>query len=576
MNRSCLDTHSVIVRSDTMQIPVSLEQYAPDFAPHNWSERDLHFLDPFATNAGGLVSVLRNLPPEIVGALCSRASRAQGSLLEVLLKEYIYPIVDGEDPSLAEELETTVQFFKEHGFRNILNNHRAQKFYAKWLSQYGDDSIAQMTGTHVVLWGISQVAMKFAEDQRIGLEPIEKSTRYVSFGNKVGGRYLYYVPKPDLERLGCLNEYVSTLDRLFDTYVELLPPLQKWLKANFDQTDSILEKKAFDTLRGLLPMATLGQVALRGNAQAFEYLLNRTAQHPLGELRWLSTALKQELDQEIPSLLLRLQDEKSRDYQEYLIRKHDRVREFVADRPPRAIGADSPAGVKLVEWDSAAENKVLAGILFSHAHLSWDEALQTVCELSDQEKRNLLERYLAERPARWYKVGRSLENSYLRFEILVDIGSYRDLHRHRMMTQERQMFSTHHGYDVPTEITEAGLEEPYRNALDRTRGLFDTLEVRDVDLAQYVVPLAYRVRFYQWQNFRQLFWETELRTISQGHPTYRTIEQEKYRQVARTFPLLSEYMLVDMNDYSIARRGTEENMELKEERILSKLRKPSG
>jgi thymidylate synthase ThyX len=548
------------------------EQYAPDFAPHGWSERDLRFLGPFATNAGGLVSVLRNLPPEIVGALCSRASRAQGSLLEVLLKEYIYPIVDGEDQALAEELETTVRFFREHGFRNILNNHRAQKFYAKWLSQYGDDSIAQMTGTHVILWGISQVAMKFVEDQRIGLEPIEKSTRYVNFGTKISGRYLYYVPKPDLERLGCLDDYVSTMDFLFDIYVELLGPLQKWLKANFDESDSILEKKAFDTLRGLLPMATVGQVALRGNAQAFEYLLNRTAQHPLGELRWLSTALKRELDQEIPSLLLRLQDEKSKDYQEYLTRKHERVREFAAEHPPRSAPEDSPAGVKLVEWDSEAENKVLAAVLFAQTHVGWDEAFQTVCGLPDQEKRDLLKRYLADRPARWYKVGRSLENSYLRFEIMVDIGSYRDLHRHRMMTQERQMYSTHHGYDVPTEITEAGFEDRYRKALDRADGLFHTLEARDPELAQYVVPLAYRLRFYQWQNFRQLFWETELRTISQGHPTYRTIEQEKYKLVRSKFPLLAEYMLVDLNDYSIARRGTEENIERKEERILSKLK----
>ncbi len=549
------------------------EQYAPDFAPHGWSARDLRYLEPFATNAGGLVSVLRNLPPEIVGALCSRASRARGSLLEVLLKEYIYPIVDGEDRTLANELETTVAFFREHGFRNILNNHRAQKFYAKWLSQYGDDSIAQMTGTHVVGWGISQVAMKFVEDQRIGLEPIEKSTRYVNFGNKVGGRYLYYVPTPDLDRLGYLDAYVSTMDCLFDTYVELLGPLQEWLKANFDESDSILEKKAFDTLRGLLPMATLGQVALRGNAQSFEYLLNRTAQHPLGELRWFSTALKRELDQEIPSLLLRLADDKSRDYQSYLMRKPARVREFAAGHPSRPTPLDSSARVRLVEWDSDAENKILAGILFAHTHVAWDDALQTVSTLPEHDRADLLERYMAGRPARWYKVGRALENSYLRFEILVDIGSYRDLHRHRMMTQERQLFSTHHGYDVPTEITEAGFEDRYRTALDRAGVLFQALESKDAELAQYVVPLACRVRFYQWQNFRQLFWETELRTISQGHPTYRTIEQEKYKLVRSKFPLLSKYMLVDMNDYSIARRGTEENMERKEERIISKLKK---
>ena len=80
--------------------------------------------------------------------------------------------------------------------------------------------------------------------------------------------------------------------------------------------------------------------------------------------------------------------------------------------------------------------------------------------------------------------------------------------------------------------------------------LFRKLEPIDRDLAQYVVPLAYRMRFYQWQNFRQLFWETELRTVSQGHPDYRFIEQEKYRLVKEKFPLIASFMLVDMNDYA--------------------------
>src|SRR5690242_21370440 len=98
-----------------------LDEYRPDFSPGAWSSRDRHFLEAFATNPDGIVSVLRNLPPEITGALCSRASRASGSLFEVLLKEYIYPIVDGADRELARELEDTVQFLKEHGFKNILN-----------------------------------------------------------------------------------------------------------------------------------------------------------------------------------------------------------------------------------------------------------------------------------------------------------------------------------------------------------------------------------------------------------------------------------------------------------------------
>src|SRR2546426_3581187 len=310
-----------------------LNEYRPDFMPGDWSERDRHFLEAFASNPDGNVSVLRNLPPEITGALCSRASRASASLFEVLLKEYIYPIVNGDDPRLATELEDTVRFLKDHGFKHILNNQRAQAFYSKWLSQYGDDSIAQVTGTHVIVWGISQVAMKFIEDQRVGLEPIEKSTRYVHFGSKAGGRYLYYTPKPDLERHGFTAEFTATMDHLFDTYVALLPLLQDWLRKNFEEKDSILEKKAFDTLRGLLPIATLGQVAFRGNAQAFEYLINRTARHPLGELRWFAQEMKRELDKEIPSLLLRVAEEKSGDYQTYLNQRYRAVLDFVGETP---------------------------------------------------------------------------------------------------------------------------------------------------------------------------------------------------------------------------------------------------
>jgi len=546
-----------------------VNEYRPDFSPGQWSERDRHFLEAFASNPDGMVSVLRNLPPEITGALCSRASRASGSLFEVLLREYIYPIIEGDDPQLAAELEDTVRFMKDHGFKHILNNQRAQAFYSKWLSQYGDDSIAQVTGTHVIVWGISQVAMKFIEDQRVGLEPIEKSTRYVNFGSKVGGRYLYYIPKPDLERHGLLGEYVAVMDQLFDTYVALLGPLQDWLRKTFDEKDSILEKKAFDTLRGLLPMATLGQVAFRGNAQSFEYLINRTARHPVGELRWFAREIKQELDKEIPSLLLRVTDQKSGDYQDYLNKRYAAVRDFLGDVP---FESGSKAAVRLVEFDPESENRILAGIIFQQSHASWEDALNRAENLNDEERCELLQRYLQKRSARWQKVGRAFENAYVRFEIVMDIGSYRDLHRHRMMTQERQTFSTLHDYSTPFELQQAGLSSRFEQALDQADHLFRKIEPIDRDLAQYVVPLAYRMRFYQWQNFRQLFWEAELRTASQGHPDYRFIEQEKYRLVKEKFPRLASFMLVDMNEYVIARRGTEEQILAKEKKLIERLK----
>ena len=553
--------------------------YQPDFPAETWTDAERALLAPFVMNPDGFVTVIHNLPAEIVGALCSRASRASGSLIRILLDEYLRPIMDG-DPALADELRLVVQFLTEHGFKNILNNQRAQSFYARWLSQFGDDSIAQMTGAHVVFRGISQVAMKHAEDQRIALEPIEKSTRFVNYGEKVGGKYLYYVPEPVLRELGLVEEYCRVMDGLFDAYVALVPQFLAWLKQNYAEKESVLEKKAFDTLRGLLPMATVSQVAFRGNAQAFEYLINRTAAHPLGEFRWMAQALKEELDCEIPSLLLRLQEEKSERYQEYLGNRKSRTREFLESfglnrdimdvfRTEHYEGAE----VTLIDCDPDGEDCVVAAILFESGHRSWYDCLAEVALMSDIGKRAVLGKYLEGRTARWQKVGRAFENAQLRYEILMDIGAYRDLHRHRMLTQERQLFTVRHGYQIPRDVTGAGLELPYRAALDAVVPFFDRLEPYSPELAQYVVPLANRVRFYQLTNLRECFWEMELRTGSQGHPNYRFVEQEKFRQLKAVYPLIAEFMLVDLDDYPFARRGTDEAIAAREEKVRRGLHK---
>lgn len=553
--------------------------YKLDFPSEKWTKEDRYYLEPFATNIDGFISVLRNLPPEIVGALCSRASRAQGSLLKIFLNEYIYPILNGEDKELSGELKKTVEFLKSHGFKNILNNQRAQAFYAKWLSQFGDDSIAQLTGTHVVFWGISQVAIKFIEDQRIGLEPLEKSTRYVNYSEKINGRYLYYIPYPDLERIKLLNQYKETLDYLFDSYKDLIPILVEYLKNYYEEKELVLEKKAFDSLRGLLPMATLSQLAIRGNAQSFEYLINRTAKYPLGEMQLISKNLHKELKEEIPSLLLRLDDEPSKEYQRYLGERREnmkrKINSFYKKNALDFLTAETQAKVKLVEYDSFAEDKIITALLFSapECHLTWDKILKFVKKMNTKEKLEILNQHFKGRTKRFEKVGRELENSYVRFEILMDIGAYRDLHRHRMLTQERQLFSCYHGYDIPDLIKEAGIVHRYTEALDKARILFLAISRKDPFLAQYVVPMAYRMRFYQYTNLRQLFWEIELRTISQGHPNYRKIEQEKFNLLKQKFSLISRFIKVDMNDYPLPRRGTEEEIIKKENQILERLSK---
>lgn len=547
--------------------------YKPKFKPEKWNKKDYFYLKPFFTNPDGLVCAVNNLPPELIGALSSRASRAQNSLLKIFISEYVYPILSGSDKKLAKKLHSVIKSFNRDNFRNVLNNARAQKFFARWLSQFGDDSIAQMTGLHLFFWGISQVAMKHIEEQRLGLEPLEKSTRYVNFSKKVNGKYLYYTPEPDLKRFGLLADYRAVLDNLFKTYTKLLSSLILWFKKNYSEKDSVIEKKAFDTLRGLLPCATLGQLALRGNAQAFEYLINRSAKHPLGEMRYLAHEIKQELSKEIPSLLLRVDDEKSQRYQEYLIKKRENVYSIIKNDKIFFEARNEKPGVKLCEFDNDGENKIIASMLFSESKISVGKILSEVKKMKKEEKEKIVKAYLGGRGARWQKVGRALENSYLKFEVICNIGAFRDIQRHRTLTIDRQFFTTDLGYEMPKEIIAAGLNRGYALACQKTEKLFKKIEKKDRYLAQYAVPMIYNLRFYQLENLREFFWEVELRTGPQGHPDYRFIEQEKYKLIKNKFPILSKYILVDLKNYEFARRESEEKIVKKEKYILEKLKK---
>ncbi len=577
-----------------MKIDISLDEYAPLFMADHYSAYEQRLLAPFFTNLDKSVYAFLISAPELAGALCSRASRAAGDLRAIHVREFIYPFVNpartekdsdeswDEKVRYGKELRGFIDFLNEHSSFGILGNPRARSFYYTWLAQYGDDSIAQMAGTHLVYSGLSQIAIKHLEDQRIGLAPIEKSTRYVNYSQKIDGRYLYYTD-PTLERIGIADDYGKAMDGLFETYMRLIPKLMAWLTARFpEEKKSVIEKKAFDTLRGLLPMATLSQVAFFGNGQAFEYMVNRCAGHPLGEIRWAGERAYEELFQVVPSFLRRIKEEDKREliekYQRYLAEKGKRVapyaEKFFQDDGEKEIETLSGAAVprvRLVEYDPAGEDKIITGMLYSapNNHRTWNEILELVKRLGDDEKRGIIGAYLAGRDQRWQKVGRAFENAYVRFEIEMNNGAWRDLHRHRMLTQQRQLFSCYHGYDVPQEVEEAGLGAEFEEPIKRSEEVFRKIHALDPELAQYAVTLAHRVRFMQWENLRQSFWQIELRTIPEGHPDYRHVEQQKFKELEKIYPLVAVHIRANMGEYDFARRGQDELIQKKTEQLLS-------
>src|SRR5205823_722412 len=127
-------------------------------------------------------------------------------------------------------------------------------------------------------------------------------------------------------------------------------------------------------------------------------------------------------------------------------------------------------------------------------------------------------------------------------------AAYRDLHRHRMLTQDRQLLGTLLGYDAPPYLAELGMQDAFRKAVEEAAEAHRHLEGRlGSALAQYVVPLAFRIRWYLRANLREIYHLCELRTTPQGHPDYRWVAQEMFRRVSEVHPLLAGYAsFVDM------------------------------
>ena len=504
----------------------------------------------YFTNLDRPVFALRNLPEVVKGALFSRYSRTEKSLRRVLLEEFINEPDSGFEalagnPSSSDDMVAV---------------RRAEEFYERVLVGYGDDSVAELAGAHVAVERTSTLAAKALEDSRIGISPLEKSTRYVRFDRPgPDGRYLFY-RGPELAH----PEYEPAADALFAAYSSMVEPVTEAIRARYPielgETErawkSATRAKALDLLRGLLPAGALTNLGLFGNGRAFEYLITKMAAHELPECRRLAADLHRELALVIPAFVKRALDDR---YGRPAAERMARVRSAIASLAPH--GSPAPAAgpsVRLLEFDPDAERKVVAAALFPYSDLSLEEQAADPAQV--------LEALLGDRANRRQRTPRALEHAEYTFEIVANFGAYRDLHRHRMLTQDRQLLGTSLGYDLPPGLAELGMADRFQAAVDGAAAAYRSLE-REAGpaLAQYIVPLAFRVRWFFRANLREVYHLCELRTTPQGHPDYRWVAQEMFRRVEEVHPRLARYArFVDLGaGDELERRKSEQRLDEK-------------
>src|SRR5262245_23327269 len=536
-------------------------------------------LAPFFTNLDRSVFGLK-LPQEVAGALFSRYSRSTKSLRRTFFDEFL------GDPELGLKDLLGAQTSASADSAAL---KKARAFYDRVLVGYGDDSVAQLGGAHIACENISNVAAKILEDARIGIAPLEKSTRYVRFDQKnTAGDYLFY-REPKLMASRHRDSYVEVMNLLFDTYSRQMEPmlesvarslpieqlevrdpttgktlsyeeakrdekLSRWAETAYRAT---VRAQACDVLRSYLPAATLTNVGMFGVGQAFEYLLSKLFSLKLGEATDVATAMQTELNQLIPSFVKRAH------VNEYLIETARGARSLAA-RTAQADKVSQSEPVTLIDYDAHAEDKVLAAILYPHARYPLHELRGIVAQIKEDNRRKIFEEHFGKRRHRRDKPGRAFENVYYTFDIIGNLGAYRDIHRHRILTQERQDFTTVQGCVTTEASTEAGFRHDFDPCMAQRADLYDKIYQDFPEEAQYVVPFAYRTRWSMKMNLREAVHLCELRTMPQGHPDYRFIAQEMWRKIQEVHPTLADVgRFIDWKSYRLGRLQAEMRTEFK-------------
>ena len=502
------------------------------------------------------------------GALMSRYSRTDKSMRRIFLDEFLQ------------------------------NKNRGEEFYNRVLLEYGDDSVAELGEAQIAIEGLSNIAVKKIEDRRIGLSYLEKSSRYVAWNKKIDGQYRFY-REPVLMRSRFGDLYLDACNFSFDVYSKNIDPMIKYVREKYqiekytfkdskDGKEKLFSKlkeendiksanmiyngstkaKALDILRGLLPASTLTNVGITGNGRAFEYLLTVLASSELEEERDLASKIKKEIDSTIKAFVRRADDKYGKAFQNYLQQLKKTSKLVTKEIKPKIT---SGIRTQLVDHESekTAMDKIITSIIYEQSpSTSYNMIMQQVKKLSDEKKTKIINMFTKLRKNRRHKPSRAFESVYYTFDLLNNFGMFRDFHRHRALTLERQLLTTDHGYNIPDEIKILGIEKDYRECMEKTKQTFDKIRTKHPEQGQYVVNFAYNYPYFMKFNLREACHLIELRTVPQGHIDYRRVAQQMFKEINRVHPNLSKIMkFVDLKEYDLERFESEKRSEEKRKNL---------
>jgi thymidylate synthase ThyX len=471
-----------------------------------------------------------------------------------------------------------------------ISSQRAEQFLNTFYFQYGHRSIADLAHIAFAVERLSLLAaIVLVDEQR--WDGQERSTRYQNF-MKSGWFF------PDFGADSKSSElYTATIDRLFSTYQKTTAAVQEVLRGKVERPESLkqesydrtLKARAFDVARYLLPLATntsLGQIV---SARALETQVSRLVSSPIAEVRELGNKLRdaatgpawninavaaaafveklkavpdaEELATEAEQLFTREVRTaptlvKYAQPNSYLMETRAELEQAATDILGSLPIAEAPI-VDLVERTESLEVELAATLLYWASHHPYRQIRDLVSGYSASRVSEVIELGLKHRGRHDEALRVFHAGAALRFDILMDIGGFRDMHRHRRCTQIQQGFTSRHGYDTPGGadlgqgvdiLAEAGILGEYQQAIESAYSASAQIAAGSAPEASssalYLLPLATRVRCLFKMDWAEAQYISELRSGPAGHFSYRRVAWEMYKAVERQHPSLARHIRV--------------------------------
>jgi thymidylate synthase ThyX len=460
-----------------------------------------------------------------------------------------------------------------------ISSQKAEKFLNTFYFQYGHRSIADLAHIALAIERLSILAaIELADEQR--WDGQERSTRYQDF-RKSG----YFVPDFGSDE-EARKLYRETLDFLFAEYdalsavmtdylISITPKPADMKQESYERT---LKARAFDITRYLLPLATntsLGEIV---NARTLENQVAHLLSHTHKEVRALGESLKkaatgaaynvnaeslQQLVAQIravnPELGSRAEAEllrevrvaptlvKYADPNPYEVETRKELRQAARELMAHEQLAPSKAFVDLLD-EEPLEIEIATTLLYEHCHHSYRQIRQAVQVAGERRRREIIDLGLQHRGKHDEMLRAFRAGQQFRFDILMDIGGFRDMHRHRRCIQIMQVSTTQHGYEMLLDIEDAGVRSQYDGVMRRAQAAVEKLAGRgkpeSEENSQYAIPLAFKKRALFKMDFAEAVYISELRTTPAGHVSYRNVAYAMYEAVARKYPALAKYFRV--------------------------------